>query len=239
MNTEATVIDCDGHILEPPDLWEKYLEPEFRNRAIKIRVGDDGYEYFEIDGKRAKLPRIGQLGTLGGMGKQVDEARDLREAAMRGDVRPEDVRGIRPGPEQTYLRGAAFGTIDMKERIQLLDREGLAKAILYPTLGLLWEAELFDTELSAAYCRAYTRWITDFCRDSGGRLVAIAHLSLGDPAAAARELERAVGVGCRGAFVCPFTITRVPHGAPAHDRVFTAAQDLDVPLAIHPTFEPL
>jgi len=127
----------------------------------------------------------------------------------------------------------------MKERVQLLDREGLAKAVLYPTLGLLWEAELFDPELSSAYCRAYNRWIADFCRDSGGRLIPIAHLSLGDPAAAARELERAVKDGCRGAFVCPFTITRVPHGDPRHDAVFAAAQDLDVPLAIHPTFEPV
>ena len=168
MSTDAMVIDCDGHILEPPDLWETYLEPRYRDRAIRIRVGDDGYEYLEIDGRRAEAPRVGQLGTLGGMGKQVDEARDLRERAMRGEMRPEDMRGIRPGRSSTYLRGAAFGTMDMKERVQLLDREGLAKAILYPTLGLLWEAELFDPELSAAYCRAYNRWIADFCRDSGG-----------------------------------------------------------------------
>jgi predicted TIM-barrel fold metal-dependent hydrolase len=115
----------------------------------------------------------------------------------------------------------------------------MAKSILYPTIGLLWEAELFDAELSAAYCRAYNRWIADFCRDSGGRLIPIAHLSLGDPAEAARELERAVKDGCKGAFVCPFTITRVPHGDPRHDAVFAAAQDLGVPLAIHPTFEPI
>src|SRR5215472_15822542 len=239
MKDTSAVIDCDGHILEPPDLWETHLEPAFRDRAIRIRVGDDGYEYLEIDRRRAKLPRPGQLGTLGGMGQRVDEARRLRESAMRGEMRPEEVRGIRPGPDQTYLRGAAFGTMHMKERIQLLDREGLAKAILYPTLGLLWDAELFDPELSAAYCRAYNRWIADFCRDSGGRLIPIAHLSLGDPAEAARELERAVKDGCKGAFVCPFTISRIPHGDPRHDAVFAAAQDLDVPFAIHPTFEPV
>src|SRR5215468_4515656 len=92
------VIDADGHILEPPDLWEKYLEPQYRERALRIKVGDDGYEYLEIDGKRAELPRPGQLGTLGGMGKQVDEARRRRERGMSGLTRPEDVRAIRPGP---------------------------------------------------------------------------------------------------------------------------------------------
>jgi predicted TIM-barrel fold metal-dependent hydrolase len=238
MTMDATVIDCDGHILEPPNLWEEYLEPKYRDRALRIRVGDDGYEYLEIDGKRAKLLRPGALGMMGGMGKNVEIAKNLREQVARGEVRPEDVRALRPGPELTYVKGAGFGTMDMKERLQLLDREGMAKALLYPTLGLLWEAELFDPELSAAYCRAYNRWIADFCRDSGGRLIPIAHLSLGDPAEAAREIERAVKDGCKGVFVAPFTISRVPHGDSRHDAVFAAAQDLDVPFAIHPTFEP-
>ena len=73
-----------------------------------------------------------------------------------------------------------------------MDAEGLDAAVLYPTLGILWESELDDVELSQAYCRAYNRWVADFCRDSKGRLIPIAHLSLGDPVAAAAELERAV-----------------------------------------------
>src|SRR5580700_7215932 len=238
MTSEAMVIDADGHILEPPDLWEKYLEPKYRDRAIRIRVGDDGYEYLEVAGNRAKLTRQGQLGTLGGMGKLVEEARRRREQFIDAG-RASELRYEKPKPEETYLKGAAFGTMDMKERLQLLDKEGMAKSILYPTIGLLWECETMDAALSTAYCTAYNRWIADFCRDSGGRLVPIAHLSLGDPEAAARELERAVKDGCKGAFVAPFTITRVPHGDPRHDAVFAAAQSLGVPLAIHPTFEPI
>jgi uncharacterized protein len=238
MASEVTVIDADGHILEPPDLWERYLEPKYRERAIRIVVGQDGYEYLEIDRKISRLCRRGQLATLGGMGKKVADAARMRERAMRGEFSPEDLRYQMPGPGDTYMAGAAFGTMDMKERVALLEREAMAKAVLYPTLGLMWEAECFDAEISAAYCRAYNRWIADFCRDSGGRLIPIAHLSLGDPAAAAGELERAVKDGCKGAFVAPFTITKVAHGDKAHHRVFAAAQDLGVPLAIHPTFEP-
>ena len=213
-------VDADGHILEPPDLWERYLEPRWRDRALRIRIDGDGLEYLEIDGKPSRMSNRGFPGTLGRMGEtRVDE--------------------LRPTPERTYLSGAPFGSMDARERLQLLDAEHLDAAILYPTLGILWEAELEDVELSQAYCRAYNRWIADFCRDSGGRLVPIAHLSLGDPAAAARELERAVGDGCRGGFVVPFTIGRKAHGHPDHDAVFAAAQDLGVPLAIHPSFEPI
>jgi predicted TIM-barrel fold metal-dependent hydrolase len=69
-------------------------------------------------------------------------------------------------------------------------------------------------------------------------LVPTAHLSLSDPDAAARELERAVADGARGAYVAPFTHDGRPLGHPDNHRAFAAAQDLDVPFAIHPTFEP-
>ena len=44
-------IDADGHVLESPTLWERYLEEKYRARAIRIRVDDEGLEYLEIDGK--------------------------------------------------------------------------------------------------------------------------------------------------------------------------------------------
>src|SRR4051794_1598507 len=44
MNQESTlVVDADSHVMEPADLWETYLEPEFRDRAIKI-VETNGVE---------------------------------------------------------------------------------------------------------------------------------------------------------------------------------------------------
>ena len=49
------IIDADGHILEPPDVWEKYIDPKFRDRALRIRVGSDGQEYLEVDGRPSKF----------------------------------------------------------------------------------------------------------------------------------------------------------------------------------------
>jgi predicted TIM-barrel fold metal-dependent hydrolase len=127
--------------------------------------------------------------------------------------------------------------MDPKERIDVLDAEHIDTAILYTTVGLLWEAEVQDPALSQAYTTAYNRWICEFCHGEP-RLVPTAHLSLSDPAAAARELERAVGEGAKGGYVAPFTHDGRPLGHPDNHPVFAAAQDLDVPLAIHPTFEP-
>jgi predicted TIM-barrel fold metal-dependent hydrolase len=144
----------------------------------------------------------------------------------------------RPSPDRRYMDNIPFGAGDPTERIELLDQENLEKAVLYPTLGLLWGCELTDPELTLAYQRAYNRWIADFCRGSHGRLVPIAQLSLLDPAGSADELERAVADGCRGGYVAPFTHDKKAHGHPDHDVLWSRAVRLGVPMAIHPTFEP-
>ncbi|MEE2983269.1 MAG: amidohydrolase family protein [Pseudomonadota bacterium] len=212
----GNIIDADGHILEPADTWERYIDPAFRGRALRIRE-HDGKEVLEIDGKPSRFFSIRVLTALGAMGKDTEELKQ-----MMG---------------QPYPGSAPFGSMDPKERVALLDREGIAKAILYPSLGLTWECELEDAELSLAYAQAYNRWICDFCADSEGRLIAIAHISLAEPVKAAAELERAVREGAKGAFLAPYTLTRVPHAHRDHDAFWAKAQELDVPVAIHPMAE--
>jgi uncharacterized protein len=211
-------VDADGHILEPPDLWETYIDPAFRDRALRIVLDEHGLEELEIDGKRSQLSRRGFPATLGAMGAP-------------------DLADIQKDPARTYLGESPYGAIDPAERIRLLDAEGIDTVILYTTVGLLWEAEVTDPALAQAYTKAYNRWICEFCAGEP-RLVPTAHLSLEDPWAAAAELERAVGEGARGCYVAPFTHGGKPLGHPDHDPVFAAAQDLGVPFAIHPTFEP-
>jgi predicted TIM-barrel fold metal-dependent hydrolase len=209
-------VDADGHVLEPASLWEEYLEERYRSRAIRIRTGDEGFEYLVIDGHPSQRTQPGSLGMLGAMGEEA--------ARMR--------------PERKYMDNIPYGGGDAGERMEMAERENLEHVLLYPTLGLLWECEVSDPEITLAYQRAYNRWIADFCRDSGGRLVPIAHLSLLDVDGAAAELERAVDDGCRGAFLAPFNHARKAHGHPDHDRLYATASDLDVPIAIHPTIEP-
>src|SRR5439155_18843540 len=137
-----------------------------------------------------------------------------------------------------YAESAPAPATDPRARLALLDHDGIAAALLYPSLGLQWEAEVPDADYALAHSRAYNRWIEDFCAGSRGRLVPIAHLSLGDPVAAAAELRRAVRAGARGGFLLPFTLSGIPHGHPTHDPLFAAAEELDVPIAIHTGIDP-
>ena len=100
-------IDADGHILEPPDLWERYIDPRFRDRAIRLRPGKNGLAVLEIGGQSSKFMAPGSLTFAGAMGKSIEEQV--------------------PSPERTYANTAPFGSMNAKERLALMDQEGLER----------------------------------------------------------------------------------------------------------------
>src|SRR4051812_33260047 len=116
-------VDADGHILEPPDLWETYLEPRYRDRALRIVLDEDGLEELELDGRRSVMSRKGFPSTLGAMGDP-------------------DLKAMQLDPERTYLGEAPYGSMDPAQRLDVLDAEGIDAVVLYTTVGLLWEAEV-------------------------------------------------------------------------------------------------
>ena len=79
----SQVIDCDSHVMEPADLWQKYLEPKYRDRAIRIERRD-GVEHLII-GEVSVLSNV--LAGLGGA-HLPRETVFFGEISLSGDVRP-------------------------------------------------------------------------------------------------------------------------------------------------------
>jgi len=210
----AIVVDADGHVLEPLDTWERYLEPRFRERAIRLEHDANGFELLLVDGQPLEMLR-GTLGSLGGIGMSGNDL-------------------LIPG-KHTYADGSPPGGYDPKARLEVMDAEQIDVALLYPTIGLAWEDNVRDAELAAAYTRAYNRWIVDFCRDSGGRLHPVAHISLLDGDLAAVEAERARRDGCVGIYLAADHPSRGGKQLddPAFDRFWATAQDLGMPIGFH------
>ena len=90
------IIDADGHILEPPDVWEKYIDPKFRDRAIRIRLDREGHEYLELDGRPSRFFNIKAFTLLGGMGRWERARVRERTAGARLD---------RPSPRPSPASG--------------------------------------------------------------------------------------------------------------------------------------
>jgi predicted TIM-barrel fold metal-dependent hydrolase len=219
MPSSAPVVDSDGHIIEPPDLWQRYLEKDFVDRAIRIEVDENGLEVLVFDDQPLEFLR-GMLGGMGGIEQNADDV-------------------FTPGIV-TYLEGCAFGSSNPGDRLQVMDKEQIDIALFYPTIGICWEGWIQDPALATAYTRAYNRWIVDFCSENPSRLKAVAHINLLDPAAACVEARRAREDGCVGVMLAPDPFAR--GGRMLNDRelapFWSTLQELDMPMSFHVVARP-
>jgi len=199
------VVDADGHVLEPADTWLKYLDPQYRDRAIRIARDEHDYEVLLIDGQPLKTLR-GQLGALGGI--DMDSAKLL----TRGQI--------------SYAEGSPPGAYDPGARLRVMDAEGI---------GICWEGHVTDGALATAYTRAYNRWLAEFCRADPTRLYPVAHISLLDPEGAVEETIRARRDGCVGIYLSPDLAARGGRhfDDPVFARFWETAQDLEMPIGFH------
>jgi predicted TIM-barrel fold metal-dependent hydrolase len=213
-SNDAPTVDADGHVLEPRDTWQKYLEPEFRRDAIRIEKDAEGVEVLLVENKVHPALR-GTLGALGGI--EMDST-DLMTVGAR-----------------SYEDGCPPGGYDPAARLAVMDDEKIDVALLYPTLGIAWEGLVENPRLATAYSRAYNRWIVDFCSHDRRRLVPIAHICLKDPAGAVEELKRARRDGCAGVYLSPDPPARAGRQFDDPDLVpfWQTVQDLDMPIAFH------
>jgi predicted TIM-barrel fold metal-dependent hydrolase len=204
------VVDADGHVCEPPDLWERGLPARLRERALRLRWnGETGYDEAWVEDWC-----ITDRGLVG-LGNAGTSFADLGKGRRYADGNP---AGFEP-----------------KARLAVLDAEGIDVAVLYGGLALSLPA-IHDPELAVWHCRVYNDWVAEFCAASPRRLHAAAALPLQDPAAAVAEARRARGLGLCAGFTRPNALN--PNGRPlhdpAHDPVWAALAELGMPLALHP-----
>jgi predicted TIM-barrel fold metal-dependent hydrolase len=210
---EYHVIDADGHILEPPDLWEEYIDPKFREGCPKL-ITEDGNETFRVEGDYAV--------RLGGAKKTVGFGATGAIGARDGSV----------SPRIAYVDGRKGG-FDPHARIPDMDAEGIEAVFLYPSLGLFLGA-INDAEFSAAACRAYNRWLSDYCKPYPERLFGAAMLPMQSIEGAVQEMRFAAkDLGFRAGFIRPNPYNgRVLHD-PDYDPLWTEAQEMGFSIGIH------
>lgn len=201
------VIDCDAHIMEPADLWLRYLEPRFRDRAIRIEERD-GVEHLII-GEVSVL--AGRLAGLGGA--------HLPRTQLFGDT-------------YRYADGCPPASYDPAARLAMMDEWGVDRCVLFPTIGILpFPTE--DMDLANAYCRAYNTWQSEFRQAAGPRVVPMALINWRDVDEAARELQRCLKLGFGGVFVPPEVVGGHRPGQPHFDPVWRLCEEADVPGCLH------
>jgi uncharacterized protein len=210
MTRAYNVIDSDGHILEPLDLWTKYMEPAYRSRAPKVERDETGKQRLFIGEKVLGSER--GMASLGAVGLR-DGAVVVDDASEYEDGRP--------------------GGFDPHKRIPDMDLDGIDAAYLYPSIGL-FAGSIEDPKLSAAVCRAYNRWLADYCREYPDRLFGIAMLPLQDTELAIKEMQFArKELGMPGIFLRPNPYNNKMVHHPDYERFWSAVEDCDMAVGFH------
>src|SRR6202007_2199113 len=198
----------DGHVLEPPDFWGDYIDPAYRDQVPKLVVDTDGKERLLIEGRM--IGGAKGLGFAGAIG--------ARQGAASQDIR--------------YIEGRKGG-FDPHARIPDLDLDGIDAVFLYPSLGL-FVGSIHDPDFAAGMCRAYNRWLADYCKPYPDRLFGIGMLPMQSIEAATEEMQFArEKLGFRGGFLRPNPYNdRLLH-SPDYEPFWNAAEELDFSIGLH------
>jgi predicted TIM-barrel fold metal-dependent hydrolase len=203
------VIDADGHVLEPVDLWEKYIDPGYRDRAPRMITDTDGKERLLVEGQVLGSSKgFNVVGAIGSREGTVDEA------------------------TVTYKDGRPGG-FDPHARIPDMDLDGIDAAFLYPSVGLFAGA-VKDPGLAAAMCRAYNRWLADYCRAYPDRLFGVAMLPMQSIDLAIEEMRYArTQLGMRAGFLRPNPYNGRMLHHPDYQPFWKEVENLDIAIGLH------
>lgn len=215
---QHVIADSDMHVLEPPDLWERYIDPAYRHAAPV------GLVQWKRDLRVLVKSRV-MLRT--------------------GIIRPRDEhadRGWRSDHDDAYADPDSRGW-DSASQLDAMDREGLDLAVLFPSRGLfvlgldtveMMGADGLEPDFAAAIARAYNDWMHDFCSHAPDRMFGCGMVAPHDVSAAVEEARRCVTeYGFKAVFLNPGAVNRRPWHHRDYDPLWAELERLGVPIAFH------
>ena len=169
---DMVLVSVDDHLIEPPDMFEHHIAPEFKHRAPHIAKGSDGAHHWVVEGKKA--PGLGLNAVAG---------------------RPREEFGFEPVSYDQVRKGC----FDVDARIDDMNANGVLGSVCFgsfPGFAGARFQNLDDKALGLATIQAYNNWhVHDWCGKHPGRFIPIGLLPLWDPQLAVQEVERIVKLG--------------------------------------------
>jgi len=217
------VADSDMHLMEPADLWTRYIDPRWRHAAP---MGlSEMHRDMRVRVKNHNLTRTGPV-------------RPSAVAATSADV----TVGWKQSQVSAYAPAEARGW-DAVSQLEAMDAEGLDVAVLFPSRGLfvlgLDSAEQMGTdglepEFATAISRAYNDWLFDFCAEDPARLLGAGLLAPHDIDGAVAETRRAVEeLGFKTMMLYPGCVNRRLWHDPCYDPLWRECERLGIPISFH------
>ncbi|WNG13940.1 amidohydrolase family protein [Cystobacter fuscus] len=243
MASQLPILDSEAHVIEPLDLWNKYLEPAFQSRAPTFREAQrsQGEEGMSDVVNQARFHYA--CARQGLSPEAVQRALDLSSPGFHNmEIDGELLLG--PVAQRVWHRGAMQALVhylpqmlagyDAASHVDTLRAMGVERAYLYPTKGLfLFAVDSLEPALTAALVRAYNDWLREFSAHAPEFLRGVGALCQHDPEQMVSELERIASWGWKAVMLRPNPVRGRMLSDPAYERFWTRCEALDVAVGVH------
>ena len=202
------VFDSDMHIMEPPDLWRRYIDPEFKS------IAPVGCTSANVRDLRIAFP------TDKPNGRGIDGVLQ---------------RGRNFERNQALYRDHAARGWTGEVQLEAMDVEGLDAAVMFPSRGLnvLVRSDL-EPRFAAAIARAYNDWLHDLCQTDPRRMLGAGMISVYDINDAVEETHRVVeDLGFKAVFLRSNIVNGKTWHDPYYEPLWNTLVQLGIPLGFH------
>jgi predicted TIM-barrel fold metal-dependent hydrolase len=203
------VIDVDGHVMEPNELYDQYLEEKYKPDLAELKQ------------QAERMPSKFFFGIF----HQLNTGRPL---GVPHPDQPLVRTGRKPHGEKPDMRGG----YDPHVRLKDMDREGIDIAVLFATVVSSFCA-LKTLDFEVAMIGAYHRWLAAYCSASPSRLKGVAVVPMRDGERAAeliRKIAREPWVA--GIYLSGHVEDKLLDH-PSFHPIWQACQDIDLPACFH------
>jgi predicted TIM-barrel fold metal-dependent hydrolase len=222
------LFDLDNHCTETEDCFSRFLEPEFREQAVRW-VGPKGQRSIVVGdktpgvvmGARRNPPPVGREDWVAKPGTKGEFLRRLKSG-----VPIEEVEDLMMPPHP--------GFYDRDARIKLMDEQGIEASLLYTNAPPVVEPYFDSAEVLYANLRSFNRWVEDewgFAYQD--RMHMPAFLSLRDLDMACTELDRVIAEGAKAIYLRPGGAYGRSPGDPYFDPFWARLNEASVSVAYH------
>src|SRR6266851_9408954 len=217
-NLGYKINDADNHFNEPPDCFERYIDPKWADLAIRSVIGPAGDQMqlfagkpskfhskqvtFSADELKSMLGDTTKIGSGAGGGMVLRDEPGPELSVVPGMLlnRLNPLKGLDEEGRKAFIhefrnKSEAFGNRDL--RLALMDEQGIDKALMFPAAAHDIEYEFTD-DIEALYAniRAFNRWMHDEVGYvAENRMFLPPYIALADPALAVNELEQVIADG--------------------------------------------
>jgi predicted TIM-barrel fold metal-dependent hydrolase len=206
-----SIISADGHVIEPPDMWSRFLPKGFQDRAPRLVKDPEGGDAWELIPGTPPMP-LGLVTNQGEWGKRY-----------------EDIKWY--GSTYDTIRQGAF---EGRARVEEQDIDGIDAEVIFPsqrTMGVFMAQE--DDDFHLAGIEAYNTWIgTEFNAVNPDRLIGLAQMPAVDINTSVKWLREAKAAGFRGVIISGYPSGGVTL-SDEDDPFFEAAEEEQIPVHVH------